>query len=1026
MAIGRARIKRGSSRGKLRIRLEGEFGLRHSFGHVTRELALAILGESGIDLRLRSLGPAEVDLREDPKGRALLPFFEPEADDDVDIHIRHHWPPNFEPPPTGRWVLAQPWEFGSLPKTWVEAFRDRVDDVWCFTRYVQDAYLRAGFDRDRTAVTPHGIDPEAFRLDVKPYPVSTERTFKFLFVGGTLYRKGADLLLEAYLRAFSSRDDVALVVKDMGTRTFYQNQTTGDRFLEASRDPTRPEIVYLDEHLSEAALAGLYRACNALVAPYRGEGFALPVLEAMACGLHVITTGGGATDDFVDGTCGTRIVSDKRESTDRLGDGTRCVAPMFYMEPDKEELIRALRWAYEHPEEGKRLGKAASHRARHAFTWDHTGRRIVERLKVLASRPIARSERAEKTKAGSGEKPALRENPPVESMDARELTGLEVALMRGDLQGKLDSLERILSREKIASSLKPLLDLLEKTLRSEKGFAIRGISNEAKGALLGKVSRARNRIGTEEASRVDVSRPRVSLTMIVRDEESNIAECLKSVRDAVDELIVVDTGSKDRTKVISSALGAKVFDFPWVDSFARARNEAIRHATGDWIFWLDADDRVDPQNRERLQRVFSQLPRKRIVGYSMSVECVATHGASPTVVDHVRLFPRHSGLRWEYRVHENILPAINRLGGEIVWTDVTIHHYGYLDSGLRDRKRRRDHALLAKNLEESPDDPFIHFNLGHSFIDSGQLDLAAKHLRESIARSEPHYSQVKKAYVLLAQVERGRGDGGAALSVIDEGRKHHPGNPELLYFSGVYLQELGRLEEAAARFRTILETRAWVKEFSSFDIGILGHKAKHRLAQVLFHLKRTVDAEALLREVLESHPEYVPAMEDMGRVLLESGQETEAKSLVEKLRGKGCLREAFYLEALLERRAGNHEGAAHTFQKALELDPDDEELVSEVTRELISSGGNERAAAWLRDVVEERPQLQRPRCELGRVLFQAGRLEEAMETVNKALSLGSGNGTAALREEIIKALKHAPEIDGRSRREPNMKAEERV
>ena len=87
--------------------------------------------------------------------------------------------------------------------------------------------------------------------------------------------------------------------------------------------------------------------------------------------------------------------------------------------------------------------------------------------------------------------------------------------------------------------------------------------------------------------------PRVSLTMIVKNEEANLPSCLASVADLVDEIVIVDTGSTDRTKEVATSWGARVFDFAWIDDFAAARNEALRHARGDFVFWLDADDRID-------------------------------------------------------------------------------------------------------------------------------------------------------------------------------------------------------------------------------------------------------------------------------------------------------------------------------------------------------------------------------------------------------------------------------------------------
>jgi hypothetical protein len=114
---------------------------------------------------------------------------------------------------------------------------------------------------------------------------------------------------------------------------------------------------------------------------------------------------------------------------------------------------------------------------------------------------------------------------------------------------------------------------------------------------------------------------KVSLCMIVRNEEHNLPACLQSARGLFDEIVIVDTGSTDRTKEIAGELGARVFDFPWVDNFAVARNESNRHATGDWIFWLDADDRLDGTNRFRLAGLFRALaPARSPEGASDSPE----------------------------------------------------------------------------------------------------------------------------------------------------------------------------------------------------------------------------------------------------------------------------------------------------------------------------------------------------------------------------------------------------------------------
>src|SRR5262249_8574156 len=135
---------------------------------------------------------------------------------------------------------------------------------------------------------------------------------RLLFVGGTIARKGPDVLLEGYRRAFAGRDDVTLVVKDVGAATFYKHVSAAGELLEAHGDAL-PQVVSLTEALDRAGLAALSRSCDALVHPYRGEGFGMPVLEAMACGLPVVVTGGGPTDEFCPPGAGWRIASSRIE-----------------------------------------------------------------------------------------------------------------------------------------------------------------------------------------------------------------------------------------------------------------------------------------------------------------------------------------------------------------------------------------------------------------------------------------------------------------------------------------------------------------------------------------------------------------------------------------------------------------------------------------------------------------------------------------------------------------------------------------
>jgi GT2 family glycosyltransferase len=362
-------------------------------------------------------------------------------------------------------------------------------------------------------------------------------------------------------------------------------------------------------------------------------------------------------------------------------------------------------------------------------------------------------------------------------------------------------------------------------------------------------------------------RPLVSLCLIVKDEEANLPDCLASAADLVNEIIVVDTGSTDRTKEIAARFGARVFDFPWCDDFAAARNECLRHATGDWILWLDADDRLDEENRARLRALLSGLGDEN-AAYAMKGLCLpdpVTKAA--TVVDHVRLFRNRPEIRWQYRVHEQILPAVRRAGGEVRWADVVIHHTGYRDPALRRRKLDRDLRLLHREDAEHPDDPFTLFNLGSVYQELGQPSEALAALRRSLERSHPRDSIVRKRYALVVQCHRQLGQPREALAACQAGRGLYPDDAELLFSEGVLRRELGDPAGAEACLVRLLGAHE-AEHFASLDAGLRGYKARHNLAVLYQEQGRHAEAEAQWRAALAERGDLLPAWLGLGEVYL--------------------------------------------------------------------------------------------------------------------------------------------------------------
>ena len=332
-------------------------------------------------------------------------------------------------------------------------------------------------------------------------------------------------------------------------------------------------------------------------------------------------------------------------------------------------------------------------------------------------------------------------------------------------------------------------------------------------------------------------------------------KCLSSVAGLFDEIVVVDTGSTDRTREIAREFGARVFDFVWVNDFAAARNAALARATGDYAFWLDADDVLDPPQRVQLQALLDGLRPGDQAAYVVRCSCdPGPNGdGGQTVVDHIRLFPVREGVRWTYAVHEQILPALRRANVPVRWTDVTVRHTGYTDPALRERKLQRDCKILDAELAERPDDPFVLFNLGSIAVERQDWPTALGHLQRSLRGSAPTDSIVRKLFALIARCHQMLGDLPAALGACSEGLRLDPDDAEIHFRKAVLHRKAGQPAEAEACWRRILTLKR-PDQFCSVDQGIYGHLTLRNLAVLAEERGDRAEARQLWKMVLDACP----------------------------------------------------------------------------------------------------------------------------------------------------------------------------
>jgi glycosyltransferase involved in cell wall biosynthesis len=229
-----------------------------------------------------------------------------------DVVIHHDYQDPFgelRRPPADRarrFIAVRTWDFGPYPKRWVAVVNEVCDELWVHSRWVADQAAAGGVDPARIHVIPHGVDDallraEGPRFDFGPAErAGRDGRFVFLFVGAAVTRKGVDVLLDAYGRAFTAGDRVSLVIKDHGGDVFYRGVGLAEAIASFRGRDGAPDLLYVDDYLVAERLAALYRSCHAGVFPYRAEGFAMPILEAMACGTPSIVPRFGASLDFCD------------------------------------------------------------------------------------------------------------------------------------------------------------------------------------------------------------------------------------------------------------------------------------------------------------------------------------------------------------------------------------------------------------------------------------------------------------------------------------------------------------------------------------------------------------------------------------------------------------------------------------------------------------------------------------------------------------------------------------------------------
>lgn len=290
----------------------------------------------------------------------------------------------------------------------------------------------------------------------------------------------------------------------------------------------------------------------------------------------------------------------------------------------------------------------------------------------------------------------------------------------------------------------------------------------------------------------------ISLCMIVKNEEEWIESCLQSVKGIVNEMIVVDTGSTDRTKEKIRKMGAVVIDYPWDDDFSKARNVGLEHASGQWILVLDADEKIQNIDLDLLNEM---VENRNMDGYYLKMRNY--YGVSSETNDYVvdtvcRLFRNLPHIRFSGMIHEDVTQSIIEKGTEtrIGFTDICIHHYGYLDNVIvNKRKNERNLGLIKKALIQDPSDPYMFYALGTEYFQQGKFHQALEvyeRTLNTVKVTDGYASDLFYKYVYCLKEEH---QCDKALELIHKGKQIYPYFIDLMELECLILFQLDRYSE---------------------------------------------------------------------------------------------------------------------------------------------------------------------------------------------------------------------------------------
>ena len=491
---------------------------------------------------------------------------------------------------------------------------------------------------------------------------------------------------------------------------------------------------------------------------------------------------------------------------------------------------------------------------------------------------------------------------------------------------------------------------------------------------------------------------RISLTMIVKNEEHALPACLEAARPWVDEIVVLDTGSTDRTREIAARFDARVYEWTWRDDFAAARNESLRYATGDWILALDADEVLTPESGPALRRVCDDPGN--VVGYDIKIVCPREgDGGLVRLNWFPRLFRNLPGVRWEGVIHEQVVTSLAGRG-PIVKCPVEVLHSGYtLSHDAMQAKARRNIALLERQLRDEPDYAPGWFQLAETYVMSGRLDDAIGAYRRSLRLLQVSRLTLSAGVVTVALQNLGAalfqrnkaGDRDEARRLLESALALDPTLIPIRVIMGNHAMAEQKWEDAERQFATALELVARQQEHGEYEISPwLIHFLR---GCTLAHQRKLGEAMTCFEQALSINPKHTDSLWLLALASGDAGDWTRGFPALERLAALGRDDVPYHVQrAVTLSGLGRHSEAADEARIVIEREPATAPVLSLLAENLMRAGRHQEAVEAYARLTDVAPDTVAPLLALAQAREMVGDRNGMMSAYQRAVELDADSG----------------------------------